>query len=240
MASQPRKRTRRQFIYSMARAGCVAGLSGSLLASYAKKSSGLAASSLRPPGALPEPDFLGACSRCGLCVQSCPYDTLKLASWLDDAPNGTPYFEARAVPCEMCDHIPCVEACPTGALDPALEDIDDARMGVAVIVDRESCLNLQGMRCDVCYRVCPLIDEAITLEMRPNPRQEHHALFEPVVNPDVCTGCGKCEHGCIPEDPAIKVLPVAQARGKIHDHFQLYYESDQAKEAESAGSGVES
>ena len=125
------------------------------------------AASLRPPGAGEEEDFLSACSRCGLCVQACPYDTLKLATWLDKAPNGTPFFEAREVPCEMCDHIPCVEACPTGALDHDLTDIDDARMGVAVIVDRENCLNLQGMRCDVCYRVCPLIDEAITLAVTP-------------------------------------------------------------------------
>ena len=27
-------------------------------------------------------------------------------------------------------------------------------------------------------------------------------------------------------------VPIAQARGKIHDHFQLYYESDQAREYE--------
>ncbi len=214
---------------SVARVGCVAGFSGALLASYARQSSSLPAASLRPPGAGEEEDFLSACSRCGLCVQACPYDTLKLATWLDKAPNGTPFFEAREVPCEMCDHIPCVEACPTGALDHDLTDIDDARMGVAVIVDRENCLNLQGMRCDVCYRVCPLIDEAITLEVRSNPRQEHHALFEPVVNPDACTGCGKCEHACIPEEAAIKVLPLAQARGRIHGHFQLYYESDQAR-----------
>ena len=43
---------------------------------------------------------------------------------------GTPYFNARDVPCEMCDDIPCVKACPTGALDPALKDINKARMGL--------------------------------------------------------------------------------------------------------------
>ena len=35
--------------------------------------------------------------------------------------------------------------------------------GTAVLVDQENCLNFQGLRCDVCYRVCPVIDEAITL-----------------------------------------------------------------------------
>lgn len=33
----------------------------------------------RPPGALPPNEFETACSKCGLCVEACPYDTLKLA-----------------------------------------------------------------------------------------------------------------------------------------------------------------
>ena len=28
-----------------------------------------------------------------------------------------------------------------------------------------------------CYRVCPLIDKAITLEKQHNPRSDKHALF---------------------------------------------------------------
>ena len=54
----------------------------------------------------------------------------------------------------MCKDIPCVKACPTGALSPALTGISDARMGIAV-VDPASCLSHQGLRCEVCYRACP-------------------------------------------------------------------------------------
>ena len=43
-------------------------------------------------------------------------------------------------------------------------------MGLAVIVDQENCLSYQGLRCEVCYRVCPLIDRAIKLETRHNAR----------------------------------------------------------------------
>ncbi|MCV5333609.1 4Fe-4S dicluster domain-containing protein, partial [Escherichia coli] len=89
------------------------------------------------------------------------------------------------------EDIPCVVACPSGALDPKLTDIDDARMGTAVLIDHETCLNWQGLRCDVCYRVCPLIDEAITLEMVHNDRTGYHAKLIPTVNSQVCTGCGK-------------------------------------------------
>ena len=83
--------------------------------------------SIRPPGALGEDDFLSACIRCGLCARDCPYDTLKLAELGEDGPaTGTPYFTARDIPCEMCDDIPCVAACPTGALEKSLDRIDDA------------------------------------------------------------------------------------------------------------------
>ncbi|WP_440876485.1 ferredoxin-type protein NapG [Thalassotalea sp. PLHSN55] len=230
MVKKFKQKTRRQFIVDSAQAACSVGVVSSFLGGYASNSSASEARALRPPGALPEEDFLSACSRCGLCVQACPYDTLKLASWLDSAPNGTPIFDARKVPCEMCEDIPCVPACPTGALDHKLTDIDDAKMGIAVIVDRETCLNLHGLRCDICYRVCPLIDKAITLERRQNERIDYHAVLEPVVHSEFCTGCGKCEHACITEEAAIKVLPLALAKGKIQDHYQLYWQTDQAKE----------
>ena len=128
---------------------------------------------LRPPGALAEGrGSLGACIRCGLwCTRTVPSTPLRLAQLGEPVAAGTPYFHtARDVPCEMCDDIPCVAACPTGALDPELSDIDDARMGLAVLIDQENCLNFLGLRCDVCYRVCPLIDQAITLELEHNQR----------------------------------------------------------------------
>ena len=42
---------------------------------------------LRPPGARAEPEFLGACVRCGLCVRGCPFDTLKLAAFGEEVPQ---------------------------------------------------------------------------------------------------------------------------------------------------------
>jgi formate hydrogenlyase subunit 6/NADH:ubiquinone oxidoreductase subunit I len=41
----------------------------------------------------------------------------------------------------MCEDIPCVKACPTGALDHSLKDINKSKMGLAVLVDHETCLN---------------------------------------------------------------------------------------------------
>lgn len=225
----PRSSSRRRFLVDSARAATGVALFSLGLGLYSRQSVSLPSQALRPPGALDEEAFLGACSRCGLCVRDCPFDTLKLAKLEDPVTIGTPYFEAREVPCEMCDDIPCVKACPTGALDHALEDIDDSRMGLAVLIDEENCLNFQGLRCDVCYRVCPLIDEAITLEIKSSLRTGKHALFIPTVHSDACTGCGKCERACVLEEAAIKVLPIELAKGELGHHYRWgWQEKDKA------------
>lgn len=218
-------RSRRQFLVDMAKGACGVGLLGVGLGGMARQQAqALPAQALRPPAALDEAEFLSACVRCGLCVQACPYDTLKLARLFEPVTTGTPYFDARAVPCEMCDDIPCVVVCPSGALDQGMTDIDQARMGVAVLIDHETCLNYLGLRCDVCYRVCPLIDKAISLELQHNPRTGKHAMFLPTVHSDICTGCGKCEHACVLEESAIKVVPRPLAKGELGHHYRLGWE----------------
>jgi len=226
MESNSNKKTlaRRQFIFDSARMACGVGMLGLGLGLYAKQSKALPALALRPPGALPEDDFLGACIRCGLCVRDCPYNTLSLAKPEQPVATGTPYFTARDIPCEMCDDIPCVKACPTRALDHGLTDINKAKMGVAVLIDHETCLNFLGLRCDVCYRVCPVIDKAITLDMVPNQRTGRHAMFLPTVHSEHCTGCGKCEKSCVLEEAAIRVLPPKLAKGELGSHYRVGWE----------------
>ncbi|MCB1960008.1 MAG: ferredoxin-type protein NapG [Rhodocyclaceae bacterium] len=211
---------RRRFLKEMAGAAGGACMLAMGVGFYGAEVSARPALAIRPPGALPEQDFLAACVRCGLCVRDCPFDTLKLARFGDNVATGTPYFEARTVPCEMCDDIPCVAACPTGALDHALSNISESRMGLAVLIDQETCLNFLGLRCDVCYRVCPVIDKAITLELVHNPRSDRHAMLLPTVHSEHCTGCGKCEHSCVLPEAAIRVLPHKLAQGKSAEHYR--------------------
>jgi len=219
-----KKASRRQFIADTARTACGVGLLGLGIAVYAKRAGALPAHALRPPGALPEEDFLAACTRCGLCVRDCPYDMLHLAEMGEDPPMGTPYFYAREAGCEMCEDIPCVPVCPTGALNHDLTDINDARMGLAVVSDKETCIAFLGLRCEVCYNICPIRGEAIILERRHNERTGKHALFIPVVHSAACTGCGKCEEACITEEASIRVLPNHLVQGKLQAHYRKGWE----------------
>jgi len=218
---------RRSFLQNISRAAGGAALYGIGLGLYSQQVTSLPAQAIRPPGVVNENDFLSACVRCGLCVRDCPYDTLKLSRLGDDVALGTPYFDARKIPCEMCEDIPCVKACPTGALDPALQNIDDARMGLAVLIDQEACIAFQGLRCEVCFNVCPLANKAISLNRTHNQRTGKHALIIPVVHSDACTGCGKCEHACILEEAAIKILPAKLAKGELGHHYRLGWQEKQ-------------
>ena len=238
-ASAPASAPRRRFLREASGAvggGCVLALLAGL---HARSAAARPALALRPPGALDEPDFLAACVRCGLCVRDCPYDTLKLADFATPVAAGTPYFNARSVPCEMCEDIPCVKACPTGALDHELTDIGKSRMGLAALVDHETCLNFLGLRCDVCYRVCPLIDKAITLESQHNPRSDRHAMLLPTVHSDACTGCGKCEKACVLPVAAIRVLPAALAQGALPAHYRKGWEEKSRHGGSLIGEQVE-
>jgi len=230
--------TRREFLLNGARTVGLAALGGLVWSAYVDE---VTASSLllRPPGALKENEFLKTCIKCGMCVEACPYDTLMLAKPGDNKPIGTPYFVPRDIPCYMCPDIPCVPVCPTGALDEKSVitngklDINTADMGVAVI-DKESCIAFWGIQCDACYRACPILGEAITVEYVKNERTGKHAFLQPVVHADVCTGCGLCEKACVTEKAAIFVLPREVALGKAGDYYIKGWDKNDEKRLENA------
>lgn len=213
---------RRDFLIGTARSLGIAAAAG-VVWSGAVVSSKASPPVLRPPAAVPEDRFLARCIKCGMCVEACPYHALVLAALRDHRPIGTPYFLPRENPCRMCKDIPCLAACPTGALDPALVtagersterlEINRARMGIAVI-DRDTCIAYWGIQCDACYRVCPLMDKAITIERTRNDRTGRHALMAPIVRSSDCTGCGMCERACVTKKASIFVLPREMAMGE--------------------------
>lgn len=74
----------------------------------------------RPPGALPEPEFLATCTRCDQCVKVCPHWALKVAGLRDGPPPGTPFLhDPASAACATCPDMPCITACEPGALRKA-------------------------------------------------------------------------------------------------------------------------
>lgn len=216
--------TRRQILKRLIKGSAIAGTGGLVWGTTANQTKP-DLTTLRPPGAIAPNNFIKACIKCGKCVEACPYDTLNLATLSDKKGIGTPFFEPRKIPCYMCTDYPCVEACPSKALDikelvkdEEVANINNAQMGLAVI-HKETCIAYWGVQCDACYRACPLMDSAIVLDMVKNTTTGKHANLQPVVYSDVCTGCGKCEHVCVVEKPAIRVLPRELAVGKVGDHY---------------------
>ena len=230
--------SRREFLLNGARGVGLAALGGLVWSAYVDE---VTASTLllRPPGALKEDDFLKTCIKCGMCVEACPYDTLMLAKPGDNKPIGTPYFVPRDVPCYMCPDIPCVPVCPTGALNEESVttkgelDINIADMGVAVI-DHENCIAFWGIQCDACYRACPILGEAITVEYEKNARTGKHSFMKPVVHTNICTGCGLCEKACVTEKASIFVLPREVALGKAGDYYIKGWDKNDEKRLENA------
>ncbi len=73
---------------------------------------------LRPPGAIAEDNLIYGCIKCGLCVQICPIQAIKLADGTKGLAYGTPFIDVRDQPCDFsCDSLQCVETCPTAVLN---------------------------------------------------------------------------------------------------------------------------
>lgn len=144
---------------------------------------------LRPPGALPEPEFLKACTRCTDCQEACPYLAIRrLGPEFGDA-VGTPAIIVEETPCYLCEDMPCIAACNDGALLATAPD--QVRMGTAVL-QYDLCYLSHGQPCDYCVKRCPLSDMAIAFG--------DNRL--PVINTEGCAGCGVCAYLC-PADALI-------------------------------------
>lgn len=136
---------------------------------------------IRPPGAGDELAFLATCSRCGICQDVCPTETISLFAVEYGAKlTGTPFINPNESPCTFCNK--CISHCPTGALEPIGPE---EKLGLAEIVEY-NCLAHKDTMCDYCVRACPLGSNAIRL-----------VEGKPVINDDVCNGCGICVDACI-------------------------------------------
>ncbi len=135
---------------------------------------------LRPPGSLPEKDFLARCVKCQKCVQVCHMRVimpLPLSAGIPAA--GTPAVSYKNGYCDLC--MKCVDVCPSGAIRPI--EKEETAIGAAVII-KESCVAWDWSGCVVCVERCPL--KAVELD----------GMKRPCIIKEKCNGCGECEAAC--------------------------------------------
>jgi MauM/NapG family ferredoxin protein len=176
-----------------------------------------AATCLRPPGALPEEDFLATCIRCGQCIDACPNRaitrfTVGNAKPFSMTPGrgdaGTPTIFARQQACNLCagdqgEALLCTAACPTGALRVVPKTAEEIQRRVSMgraALDTNLCYSHNGGSCGVCVRACPFEGKALKA-----------GIFErPLLDARYCVGCGLCERACIRYPQAISIVPDAR------------------------------
>ena len=159
---------------------------------------------VRPPGSVPEEDFLQMCIRCGECFKACPNNVLQPLGF-EQGLQGlwTPAVNADWAGCESSCNA-CGQVCPTGAILPLpLAEKKKVRMGLA-IVNETTCLPFAGREaCQLCVDECDAAGYHAIEFTRVGTEVDADGVplegtgyLAPVVLPDKCVGCGLCQTRC--------------------------------------------
>ncbi|PAY19460.1 4Fe-4S ferredoxin [Rhodopirellula sp. SM50] len=190
--------------------GTAAAVAGSAGVSLATKAFGArlddpnAFLPVRPPGSVPEQEFLEMCIRCGECFKACPNDVLQPEGFQQGLEGlWSPLVNADWAGCESSCNA-CGQVCPTGAIRALpLAEKKVARMGLA-IVNETTCLPFAGQEeCDLCVQECNAAGyHAIEFKRVGTEVDDNGVPIEgtgysaPVVLADQCVGCGLCQTRC--------------------------------------------
>jgi polyferredoxin len=187
--------------------GAVGGMASLLLTRYLGPADGAGGRDyvpVRPPGSVPEEQFLRQCVRCGECMRVCPSQCLQpLGLQVGPAGLWTPHIAADWAGCRQ-DCNQCGHVCPTGAIRPLdLMEKRAVRMGLAV-VNEAACLSHTGREpCRLCYFQCQAAGhnaiEFIRLHVQLDEDgmpDDQTGIDAPVVVADRCVGCGQCQARC--------------------------------------------
>ncbi len=159
---------------------------------------------VRPPGSVPEQEFLEMCIRCGECFKACPNNVLQVEGFQQGLEGlWTPMVNADWAGCESSCNA-CGQVCPTGAIRALpLEEKRVARMGLAIVnestclpfADREAC-QLCVDECNAAgYEAIEFINVHTELDADGVP-VDGSGFVAPVVLADKCVGCGLCQTRC--------------------------------------------
>jgi polyferredoxin len=186
------------------------------------------AKAIRPPGSVAEPEFLERCIKCDQCINVCPTNVLQPATFAQSGVEGlwTPVMDFGVGFCQLNCTL-CSEVCPTGAIQKislaqklGLKEHAEAgpvSLGTAFF-DRGRCLPwAMETPCVVCEEVCPVSPKAIGVYTEEITRWDGKkvTLAKPYIRPELCIGCGICEHECpVSDQRAVYVTAIGETRSK--------------------------
>jgi polyferredoxin len=186
------------------------------------------AKAIRPPGSVAEPEFLERCIKCDQCINVCPTNVLQPSTLAEGGLEGlwTPVMDFRTGFCQLNCTL-CSEVCPTGAIQkidlakklgkPPHAEAGPVRLGTAFF-DRGRCLPwAMETPCVVCEEVCPTSPKAIGTYEEEITRWDGKKVLlnQPYMRPELCIGCGICEHECpVQDQPAVYVTAIGESRSK--------------------------
>lgn len=183
---------------------------------------------IRPPGTVEEYEFLERCIKCDQCINVCPTNVLQPSSLAEGGIEGlwTPVMNFSIGFCQLNCTL-CSEVCPTGAIQKTslekklgaapFEEEGPISLGTAFF-NRGRCLPwAMETPCVVCEEVCPTTPKAIgTYDVEVQRWDGKKVLLNrPYMRPELCIGCGICEHECpVIDDAAVYVTAVGETRSK--------------------------
>ncbi len=207
---------------------------------------------VRPPGSVPEQQFLEMCIRCGECFKACPNNVLQ-AEGFQQGLEGlwAPMVVADWAGCESSCNA-CGQVCPTGAIRALpIAEKRFARMGLA-IVNETTCLPFAGRQaCDLCVQECDaagyhaLEFTQVGTKVDDNGQPiEGTGYLAPVVIADQCVGCGLCQTRChainVKENGLLEksAIIIEAGDGKedriLNGSYRELRKNDAARQADSA------
>ena len=135
---------------------------------------------IRPPWALPEPQFLDTCTRCDACIAACPEHIITT-----DRGN-YPVINFKAGECTFCGD--CVAVCKDAALFCADHEFVDTSAWSIKAAIQPNCLAANGIECRVCGEHC----ESVAIRFRLTAG----LVANPGIDHKLCNGCGACVAVC--------------------------------------------
>ncbi|MEE8364272.1 MAG: ferredoxin-type protein NapF [Gammaproteobacteria bacterium] len=132
---------------------------------------------IRPPWAIAEVDFISACNHCGDCVKCCPTQIIRMGR------GQYPVIDFESGECLFCDE--CLNACHSGAITRTPEALP---WSISARIDEHKCIAFQQVECRSCFDPCE--NRAIRMQYRIN------STAVPIIDASCCNGCGACYSTC--------------------------------------------